>query len=422
MMIEKQNNTSSSEFITSHESLISENFAELEIISRNGFNVIARAKRHGRWWCLKALNEKYKDSQTYQNLLKKEFEILISIQHPNVVSCFGISLVNELGLCLIMEWVDGITLKDWLYEPHSKQEKLRIISQLLDCIKYIHSTQTVHRDLKPSNIMITRNGANVKLIDFGLSDTDDYVVYKQPAGTTGYIAPEQLTQSMGDIRNDIYSLGCIIDEMNLGGRYKRIIAKCKASADKRYQNIAQLQKSINGIGKYNLLYSVIALLTIITSIIILSNHHNRALTTKLQEKQDSLMLLISDNSNLRQEIDTLTIKFENASNKLKATDERAQMIDNIINDGMWRMSALEPKKWREASSCSQLQEQYLDLGTKLMETITDYINNLNSLTLTEKESVRTVLYTHYSNIMLPIYNKMEELKKFEQSEALKNSE
>ena len=61
----------------------------------------------------------------------------------------------------------------------------------MDALEYIHGKQTAHRDLKPSNIMITRNGQHVKLIDFGLSDTDDYAVYKQPAGTEGYISPEQ---------------------------------------------------------------------------------------------------------------------------------------------------------------------------------------------------------------------------------------
>ncbi len=60
-----------------------------------------------------------------------------------------------------------------------------------------------------------RNGGNIKLIDFGLSDTDNYAIYKQPAGTKGYISPEQEKACITDIRNDIYSLGCIMEEMKL---------------------------------------------------------------------------------------------------------------------------------------------------------------------------------------------------------------
>ena len=55
--------------------------------------------------------------------------------------------------------------------------------------------------------MITHNGNHVKLIDFGLSDTDDFAILKQPAGTPSYISPEQIVSQQADIRNDIFSIG-----------------------------------------------------------------------------------------------------------------------------------------------------------------------------------------------------------------------
>lgn len=55
--------------------------------------------------------------------------------------------------------------------------------------------------------MVTANGGNAKILDFGLSDTDSYCILKHPAGTDKYISPEQLTESVPDCRNDIYSLG-----------------------------------------------------------------------------------------------------------------------------------------------------------------------------------------------------------------------
>ena len=72
----------------------------------------------------------------------------------------------------MQEWIDGLTLGEWLRTKPSKAARKRVFSQLLDALEYIHSLQLVHHDLKPDNILITRNGANVKLIDFGLSATD----------------------------------------------------------------------------------------------------------------------------------------------------------------------------------------------------------------------------------------------------------
>ena len=71
----------------------------------------------------------------------------------------------------------------------------------------------LYRDLKPENILVTRNGENIKLIDFGLADTDGHAVLKQPAGTPRYMSPEQKVKAEADARNDIYSLGIIMEQM-----------------------------------------------------------------------------------------------------------------------------------------------------------------------------------------------------------------
>lgn len=78
--------------------------------------------------------------------------------------------------------------------------------------------QVVHRDLKPGNVVITTNGHNAKILDFGLSDTDSYGILKQPAGTEEYMAPEQRCSHVPDCRNDLFSLGksfrnCILDRV-----------------------------------------------------------------------------------------------------------------------------------------------------------------------------------------------------------------
>ena len=158
------------------ESRRSEQFSDFTPIPCKGFNLLCKAKRYGRWWVLKGLKEPYRQDENYKNLLHKEFDILISLQHPNIVSAYSMEEIPEMGTCIVMEWIDGITLEHW---SGKKTEGEDIFLQLLDAVHYIHAKQIVHRDLKPSNIIITHNGNHVKVIDFGLSDTDDFAILKQ---------------------------------------------------------------------------------------------------------------------------------------------------------------------------------------------------------------------------------------------------
>lgn len=220
------------------ESRRSEQFSDFTPIPCKGFNLLCKAKRYGRWWVLKGLKEPYRQDENYKNLLHKEFDILISLQHPNIVSAYSMEEIPEMGTCIVMEWIDGITLEHW---SGKKTEGEGIFLQLLDAVHYIHAKQIVHRDLKPSNIIITHNGNHVKLIDFGLSDTDDFAILKQPAGTPGYISPEQIISRQADIRNDIFSIGCILEKILPGKPYTAIIKRCKAPITQRYANVDELK-------------------------------------------------------------------------------------------------------------------------------------------------------------------------------------
>jgi len=238
------NDSSASGYVADSFEGISQTFTDVEILSTSEVNVVAKAKRYGRWWLLKGLQKEIAGEAGYQQRLRKEFEILMQLQHPYVVAAYGIEDVEGYGRCIVMEYADGPTLQEWLERTTTRQSRLHVAHEMMDALAYIHSKGIVHRDLKPENIIVTPNGSNIKLIDFGLADTDSYAILKQPAGTPAYMSPEQKLTAVADVRNDIYSIGVILQEMNLGIRYRPIINRCMWPIERRYQNAQELLDSM----------------------------------------------------------------------------------------------------------------------------------------------------------------------------------
>ena len=234
-----------SDFITDGFRGIDTHFTEVEIVKRTEHNILARAKRYGRWWMLKGLLPEEADQPVFQEMLRKELELIITLQHPNIVRAFELDRVEGIGLCIVMDWVDGMTLDEYLEKKKpSRHEKKRLMKQLMDAVACIHLHGIVHRDLKPQNIMVTRNGANIQLIDFGLADADNYAILKQPSGTRAYMAPEQAEGGQPDVRNDIFSLGKIVSQMNLGHAADRVARRCTERIDHRYHNIDEMRDAL----------------------------------------------------------------------------------------------------------------------------------------------------------------------------------
>lgn len=302
---------------------IANQFSNFELIhnSKNGYSELYKAKRYGKWYVLKHLTDKEKDNPRYQSLLEKEFDIAIQLSHQNVVQTVTFEDIPQLGLCIVQEFIDGVTWNDFFSKNNiSKKETFRILGELCDALTYIHNKQIVHRDIKPNNILITRDGHHVKLIDFGLADKDDFDILKEPAGTTAFASPEQQKRNKIDNRSDIYALGKIIQDISYQSfKIKRITKKClEENPEKRFSSALEVKKKLNS--KTDNIILIITLLLIIFTFfsLILVNMKNKIETLEImnnemvtQEFYDSLkkeiVILENENHKIKSESDSIKI-------------------------------------------------------------------------------------------------------------------
>ena len=209
-----------------------------------GYSVLYTVLRGERKLFLKALNQEQGASAEHLARLRREYRILEKLYgNEHVVRCIGWREDAEVGPCIVMEYIDGETLSDYLKANPSNKEKKRILNELLDALAFIHKHQIVHNDLKPENILVTRNGHNVKLIDFGYSDGDSNID-KATGGTKAFASPELFRQETTDVTSDIYSLGFIIKAL-FPHRYGSVVRKCQyQETEKRYQRVSEVGKAV----------------------------------------------------------------------------------------------------------------------------------------------------------------------------------
>lgn len=242
-------------------------------VSVSGYARLFRCQRYNRLHILKALKPEYIGSDFYEQALRKEFDIGYQLEHPHICRALGWETLPELGHCIVLEYIDGITLKEVMQRGLLTPELARkFITELCSALHYLHGKQIVHRDLKPENILVTHNGHNVKLIDFGLSDCDDYDALKLPAGTRYYLAPEALKLGQPlDLRADIYSLGIIIGEMSESLKDKKLAAvsrRCtRRKPAERYASALEVSRSVQEksvfLRRYRILAAGMALLLVV---------------------------------------------------------------------------------------------------------------------------------------------------------------
>ena len=205
-----------------------------------------------------------KDKSEYQTrLLRREWELSIECDHPHIIHTLLLEDLPDLGPSIIMEYIEGCTLSEWLSTNPPQNERNRVFEELLTAVNYLHQRGIIHNDLKPDNILISRADNTLKLIDFGLADSDAHIALRRLGCTPKYASPELQARGDVDARSDIYSIGVIMGEL-FGGRHKRIAERCtKQHPQERYTNIAALQHAWQGRNRCIRLVATILLITMV---------------------------------------------------------------------------------------------------------------------------------------------------------------
>ena len=222
-------------------------YTEYKVISSQGYCMIVKCRKGDQTVVLKTLKDAYRERVLLRNALKREFKQCQRLNHSGIVRYQGLVEVDGYGLCIEEEYVEGRTLQAYLKESHTDDEKLGIINQIADALRYAHQQGVIHRNLKPSNVLVANQGDYVKLIDFSVLSPEDV---KLTADTTRFMAPEIKDETMAaDGTADIYSLGTIMKVMGLTLAYSDVIKRCCAfKRSDRYSNIDEFLADLNNEG------------------------------------------------------------------------------------------------------------------------------------------------------------------------------
>lgn len=199
-------------------------FEILECLGRGGMGMVykARQPRLNRLVALKILTPDKEHDPKFAERFVREAQALARLNHSGIVTVHDFGEAGGMYY-LLMEYVDGVTLRTLLRQGQVKpEEALAIVPKICEALQYAHQQGIIHRDIKPENILLDKQG-RVKIADFGIAKLigqegrDSLTGARGVVGTPHYMAPEQVEHPQTvDHRADIYSLGVVFYELLTG--------------------------------------------------------------------------------------------------------------------------------------------------------------------------------------------------------------
>jgi eukaryotic-like serine/threonine-protein kinase len=168
---------------------------------------------------IKILKDEFLGNDEFIRRFKNESKAIAVLSHPNIVKVYDVSFGDRIQY-IVEEFIDGITLKDYLDQQKGIKwkEAIHFTVQILRALQHAHEKGVVHRDIKPQNIMLLQDGT-IKVTDFGIarfSRNETRTMTDKAIGSVHYIAPEQARGDLTDEKADIYSVGVMLYEMITG--------------------------------------------------------------------------------------------------------------------------------------------------------------------------------------------------------------
>ncbi len=176
---------------------------------------------------IKVLDRRYDidKKRRKRDYLGREIMIAAALDHPMIIKMHNEIVIQEdragnKRRCLLMEFIDGYDLKKHIHDRDlSMTQMIDLCIKLCQGLDFLHQNNIVHRDIKPANFLFSRDGTQVKIVDFGLSKSSANWRtrwMKESGGTRLYMSPEQLTKQKLDARSDIFSFGITMYELFAG--------------------------------------------------------------------------------------------------------------------------------------------------------------------------------------------------------------
>ncbi len=168
---------------------------------------------------VKVLKDQMSGDAAFLRRFEREAQSAAALSHPHIVNMYDVG-EQEGTNYMVMEYVDGINLKQYIREKGRlpAHEAINIAKQIAEALEQAHAAGVVHRDIKPQNILFSRKG-KVKVTDFGIAIAGDGVTVTagdQIIGSVQYISPEQARGEIAGKQSDLYSLGIVLYEMVTG--------------------------------------------------------------------------------------------------------------------------------------------------------------------------------------------------------------
>ncbi len=221
-----------------------------EIVGIGGMAVVYKAYDNveDKIVAIKILKEEYTGNSEFLRRFINESKAIAVLSHPNVVKVSDVSF-GDLIQYIVMEYIDGITLKEYIEQqgPLSWSDAVHFTLQILRGLQHAHDKGVVHRDIKPQNIMVLPDGI-IKVADFGIARfarSEQETITDKAIGSVHYISPEQAKGEKTDEKADIYSVGVMLYEM-LTGKLPFQAESAVSVAIMQLQKDPTLPRDING--------------------------------------------------------------------------------------------------------------------------------------------------------------------------------